>query len=367
MKSHTAQSNTSHANKIYSYTVNLKLEPHGPEVHREPVLAADLIEIYSEAWLTAYLRKGQPQIGYSDLAFRLLPLFDNDSNYRCANLVIESKQSDGNIRQSRQSVAALRTVAERGAKQLLETGIIGFGQPYYYDVSAKVSDQADMSRDSSESAQSKAPNIKYSPLTYRKVPLSSLIKKATAVGAVRGGLPIFIRRSTYLMAERFARKGARYQPPVESGAVVLGWLGSCPDTGEFFVVATDVIELVDALQSKIALTYTDKTWANIHAVLRERRSNPAAAAERIVGQCHGHNFLPCIGENDCNHCEQKNRCTATSAFVSEHDLLWSRCVFSRQPWAFCQIFGLDARGTHEQRMFGFRQGRLVERGFYVTP
>ena len=137
MKSHTAQPKLPPANKIYSYTVNLKLEPHGPEVHYEPVLAADLIGIYSEAWLTSHLRNGQPQIGYNDLAFRLLPIFENDSDYRCASLIVESKQSGGIFRNSPQGIAALRTVAERGAKQLLETGIIGFGQPYYYNVIAR--------------------------------------------------------------------------------------------------------------------------------------------------------------------------------------------------------------------------------------
>ena len=93
----------------------------------------------------------------------------------------------------------------------------------------------------------------------------------------------------------------------------------------------------------------------------------AAGAVRMVGQSHGHNFLPCFGEKECDQCEAQQRCAATSVFVSENDLLWSRCVFSRQPWAFCQIFGLDARGTPVQQMYGFRRGRLVERGFYVLP
>ena len=250
---------------------------------------------------------------------------------------------------------------------MLESGNLVFGQPYFYEVIACQSPQAKPVRVQHEPARSEHPKIKYTPLIYREASISPLIKKARSVGAVHEVIPIFLKRATYMKAERFSRKGAQYHPPVESGAVVLGWLGACPESGEFFVVATEVIELVDTLQNKISLTYTDKTWANIRAVLKCRQSTPVGGAERIIGQSHGHNFLPCFGKKECDRCEEQPRCAATSVFVSENDLLWSRCVFSRQPWAFCHIFGLDARGAHVQRMYGFRQGRLVKRGFYVIP
>jgi hypothetical protein len=363
----TVLSKLAHTSRAYNYTVNLKLQPDGPAIHCEPVLPADLIEIYSEVWLSAYLRKGRPEIGFNDLAYRLLPEFINGSSHRCGRLVVESKQPDGRIAHSPNGVEALRTVAERGAKRLLEAGNLAFGQPYFYEVIAGENPQEKYTLDQNASAQSKPSKIKYAPLIYREVAISPLIKKATAVGVVREGMPIFFKKNAYIKAERFSRRGERYHPPVESGAVVLGWLGSCPDTGEFFMLATEVIELVDTLHNKISLTYTDKTWANINAVLKDRQSTQAARAERIVGQSHGHNFLPCFGKKECDQCEEQHECAATSVFVSDNDLLWSRCVFSRQPWAFCQIFGLDARGSHVQQMYGFRQGRLVKRGFYVIP
>jgi hypothetical protein len=333
----------------------------------EPVLTADLIGIYSEAWLAEYLRRGKPEIGFNDLAFRLLPLFFDGSAHRCEKLIVESRQSDGGVRYSPNDIAALRTVAERAAKKLLKTGILALGQPYYYEVMATEHGALDSTGDQLGSTQIESPKIKMVPLIYRKVRISSLLSKASAVGEIGENIPIFIKNDVFQKAEQFSRKGASHQPPVESGAVVLGWLGSCPDTGEFFAVASDVIQLENTLQNKISLTYTDKTWAGIHEVLKQRQKTPANRSERIVGQCHGHNFLPCFGEKKCHQCEQQARCTATSVFVSENDLLWSRCVFSRQPWAFCQIFGLDARGIHVQQMYGFRQDRLVERGFYTIP
>jgi hypothetical protein len=365
VKKNTASQDLLYISGTYSYTVNLKLQPHGPEVHCEPVSPADLVEIYSETWLSSYLRKGQPELDFNDLAFRLLPLFNAGADHRCRKLMVESKQSDGKILYEPNDVKILRMVAERGAKRLIDTRMLAFGQPYYYEVIAKEYTEVTQANAQLEPGGTGSSNIKFSPLSYRKVHLSSLLEKAATVGAVQESIPIFIKKSAYLKAEQSARNGARCNPPVESGAAILGWLGSCPETGEFFVVATEIIELVDALQKESSLTYTDKTWANIYTVLKERKTRPDTKAERMVGQCHGHNFLPCAGDTDCAHCVQQNKCRATSVFVSENDLLWSRCVFSRQPWAFCLIFGLDARGGHVQRMFGFKNGRLIERGFYL--
>jgi len=246
----TTSANLSCPGGTYSYTVNLKLQLHDPEVHCEPVLPADLIEIYSEAWLSAYLRKGQPQIGFNDLTFRLLPLSAAGSKNRCLKVMVESKQSDGKTLYSPGGIEVLRTVAERGAKRLIETGILVLGQPYYYEVIAKEHAEINPVNDKLKPERRGSPKIKFTPLNYRRVRLSSLLNKAAAVGAVKDGIPIFVTTSTYKKAEQSARNGARYDPPVESGAVVLGWLGSCPETGEFFVVTTEVIELVDAVQKK---------------------------------------------------------------------------------------------------------------------
>jgi hypothetical protein len=356
-----------HKAKTYDFTVNLMLQPGSRTIHCEPVLPADLIEIYSEVWLNNYLRKGHPEIRFNDLEYRLFPELSNGSRQRCSRIVVESKQSDGSIVQCPNGVDIFRTVAERGAKKLLETQTLIFGQPYFYDVAAGERPLEKTANGSSLHAHGNISKISYKPLEYREASISALIENATAVGPVNSSVPIFFNKQVYIKAEQFSRKGARYNPPVESGAVVLGWLGACPQTGEFYVVAAEVVELSDTLQNKISLTYTDKTWANIQTVLKDRQSTPAGRADRIIGQSHGHNFLPCFGKKDCHHCEDQKECSATSVFVSDDDLLWSRCVFSRQPWAFCQIFGLDARGAPVQQMYGFKQGRLVKRGFYIIP
>ena len=54
-------------------------------------------------------------------------------------------------------------------------------------------------------------------------------------------------------------------------------------------------------------------------------------------------------------------------FVSAGDQTWSRAVFARQPWKLCQIFGWNARRERVEGLFGLRDGRLLERGYYVIP
>ena len=114
-----------------------------------------------------------------------------------------------------------------------------------------------------------------------------------------------------------------------------------------------------------SLSYSGKSWARIQAVLRARQAQPATRAQRIVGQSHGHNFLPNDGAPPCELCYKQELCARTSVFVSGDDRQWCRAVFHRQPWALCHIFGLNARHDQVDSLYGLSGGRLEERGFFV--
>jgi hypothetical protein len=87
---------------------------------------------------------------------------------------------------------------------------------------------------------------------------------------------------------------------------------------------------------------------------------------RMVGQAHGHNFLPNDGIT-CEACRLRDVCSANNIFASLDDRIWMNAVHTREPWALCQIFGLSARGDLLQGLFGLREGRLQERPFYLIP
>jgi len=162
-------------------------------------------------------------------------------------------------------------------------------------------------------------------------------------------------------AEALSRKGADRSPPVETGALLVGPLCACPETREVFAVVTDVLELLDAEQEKYSLTLSGRTWQRIQAVVRARQSQPETRHLRILGQAHGHNFLP----DDPQVCAMAG--VDSSAFVSKDDRLWNSAVFSGQPYQLCMIFGLDSAGRKVQKLFGLEDGRLLERGYYVIP
>jgi hypothetical protein len=172
-------------------------------------------------------------------------------------------------------------------------------------------------------------------------------------------------RSARERIERLSRKGADANPPVETGGLLIGPLCVCPDTGEMFAVIVDVLEATDSEATTHTLTYSSSTWARIQAIVRAWQANPATRHRRILGQGHGHNFLPFDGSAACEECEHRAICKRSTAYLSEADRTWVRAVFNGQPWCVSQIFGLDARSGPAEAFYGQRGGSLVQRGYRV--
>ena len=176
--------------------------------------------------------------------------------------------------------------------------------------------------------------------------------------------PVFYTEEALAKAEACARRGA--DTNVESGGALLGSLAACPETGEFFSIIHDVIEVQEADEQQFSLSYSSRSWARLQKIQDARQAAYPHRAERLMGQAHGHPFRPNDGK-DCAECEKHATCTLTSAFVSPSDQKWHKGVFSRSPWALCHIFGLTARGEHVNQLFGLKDGRLQARGFYLLP
>jgi hypothetical protein len=100
--------------------------------------------------------------------------------------------------------------------------------------------------------------------------------------------------------------------------------------------------------------------------MKARQAAHPDRAERLLGQCHGHNFLPNDG-HVCDECEKRPVCSLTSVFVSDDDSTWMRAVFARQPWALCQIYGLSARKEPLHRLYSLKDGSWQPRGYFRLP
>jgi hypothetical protein len=220
---------------------------------------------------------------------------------------------------------------------------------------------------STESNVSLSVSLRSLALTYLTIPLRALLKRAMPVAILDDeDFPVFYTPEALARAERCARRGGEGDPPVETGGVLLGSLAACPDSGELAALIADVIEVQEAEQTTFSLSYSSQSWMRIQAILKARQAAYPHGAERLLGQAHGHSFLPKDG-HQCAECEKRETCDLTSVFVSLDDQTWHRAVFARQPWALCHIFGLTARGEALDQLYGLKDGRLQARGYYLLP
>jgi hypothetical protein len=337
-------------NEDWQLAVTLHRDEHSPEVGRELVHADDLVDVRSEAWLNGILRKGHPTLPFEAAPVRVEPVRATDGN-RCVGFALATLTPGGIETRHEFSVRSLHPVATRAAQRLMQVGILQPGELYYYELVAQPTEPAAAERTSTPPALGMKFEKQIQPVHALSVPLDAIRRDAASVGPVdERAYPVFYTEATLEKAERYARAGVAYPQPVETGAVLLGSLCSCPDSGEMFVVITDALEAADTEQ-----------------IVRAMQQRPEARAQRIVGQCHGHNFLPLDGAPPCENCDKIEVCGRTTVFVSADDFDWNRAVFTQQPWQLCHIFGLNARQENVHGLFGLRDGRLLERGYSVIP
>ncbi len=356
----------------------LRTELEGPTVRVEAVTAADLSEAVSESWLEGYLRSGIHTGRPEDLTVRVRPTVEG-GDVELGAYLLETVDAGGRRHERAFSLHSLGHVADRAAQELREAGVLSEGALYYYDLEPRrrpVSNGDAPPRSEPAPSGLAAPLFKMEarrrPLTLMPVRLGELmdrtVRTAGAPPAHPGGFhPVFYTEAAAARAEAFSRKGESAHPPEESGGVLVGPLCACPDTGELFTVVSEVFEATDAQRSEFSLAYSGRTWSRIQRIVRALRSQPSTASYRILGQCHGHNFLPADGAPPCETCHRLEECSRTSVFVSSHDLTWSRAVFAGQPWKLCQIHGLNARGERVEGLFGLRDARLLRRDYHVIP
>ena len=355
-------------NPKWQLRVGLRLSPEGPIVAHEDVKDSDLSDHYSEVWREGCLRKGYMNVSLQDLAFHLEPIIENVSDDQvCKGFIIETTNPGYYQIRKGFSIYSLNLVALRAARRLIQGKILKQGDQFHYNIFASYYKNTSLKikgERSTNCLQNCTIKEKQKhPLAYVKLPLAPLLKIAKAMNMEDDSYPVFYTHSAYKKADAISRKGADLQPTVETGALLLGILCSCPKTKEFFVIIKDVFELYDVEKKTYSLTLTGSTWMCIQNLLRNLRSNTKTCSYSIVGQCHGHNFLPEISKNSDN----LQNCVISSVFVSMADRMWNSAVFHQEPCQLCHIFGLDLSGEKSNSLFGLKDGRLLQRKYYLIP
>jgi hypothetical protein len=325
------------------------------------VEARDLVDAIAEYWFATDLRRGRTSSALGDVAASIRTVEREDAKIGSyvAGFELEGHsqlQPQPGEKLSRYFPReCLEHVAARRAKALLADGGLEPGDLYYYGIAPGLPETT-----------VRGPEGRVAP-SLASVPLGRIREGAEGfeVPPEDDDYPVFFTREARERAERLSRKGGDAQPPVETGGLLVGPLCRCPETGELFAVVASVIEANDCEATKYSLTYSGATWSQIQTIVRAQQQQRATRHHRILGVCHGHNFLPFEGAEPCEACEIAPICTRSSAHLSSDDRTWSRAVFSGEPWHVSQVFGLDARSGLTETFYGQRAGALARRGYYV--
>ncbi len=344
-----------------AFLISLRGEAGGRVLAHEPVTRADLKDSLSEFWFNAYLRRGFPEVPLGEVRAEMHPVYlkGGQSERSCAGFALRSRNGAGDPVESVFPRPSLEHVAVRGSRRMIETGVLEAGDDYYYDL--------EYSGDGAGTdGLLVGPDGCPAPEVLR-TPLAPLLRRAEPVGVEqeKDSFPVIYRRHALEMAEIVSRRGGSANPPEETGGMLVGRLFSCPETGEMFALVDEVLEAAHATGTTYQLTYSGKTWARIQAIMDAKRAHPETQGSRILGQAHGHSFIPFEGVPPCAACSQLAVCTRSSAFLSADDRSWCRAIFHGEPWQLSHIFGLNARNEPVERFFGQKHGELAPRGYYV--
>jgi hypothetical protein len=348
--------------------LRLSGELRGAVLATEAVTERDLVDATAELWLAGYLRRGRTDVDLADVQAQLRLVYREGERARryCAGFELEATGPEGSDTRLFFPLENLDFVASRGARHLIESGALNAGSAYYYELGCdKRSPSVSTTED--EALVVRGPEGRRAPGVF-ELPIRYLRERVTGPKEVPASTdyPVFITRAARELADHISRKGAGCQPPVETGGVLVGPLCACPETGELFAVVCDVLEATEAEATTYSLNYSGPTWARIQNIMRARQATPATHHHRILGQTHGHNFVPAEGAPPCEWCHLQPNCTRTSAYLSADDRNWCRAIFSAEPWQLSIVYGLDAQTRPVEAFYGQRGGGLERRSYAVV-
>ncbi len=349
----------------WELTIAIYVPSSDSVIENEVVTENDLKGHLGEVWLDGFLRKGFVETPIDDLRFSLKPLFQQDGcDDLCTGFRIETVNPASEHIYRDFSIHSLDLVAWRVSSRLVASGVLQDASQCHYVVVPSRKTATEQSLQDNDVCRSRLFTLtqkKKDPLRCIKAPVAPLLEKSTPRQAEYVQFPVFYTISAFEKAENIARKGGQFDQPVETGALIVGILGSCPDSGELFAMVCEIIELEEAKQSKFSLAPSGSTWQRLRNKMRLLKSEKENFIYTILGQCHGHNFLP----GSCKSCKSAKDCRLTSVFVSREDRVWNNAVFESSPYQLCHIFGLNAAGEKADALYGLEDGRLQQRRFHL--
>jgi proteasome lid subunit RPN8/RPN11 len=172
----------------------------------------------------------------------------------------------------------------------------------------------------------------------------------------RDEMPVLIPRGVIDEAVEEADRA----PDREVGGALLGHLRRETETGEIFVEVTCHVPAQETEATEASVTFTPATWARVREVIEVR-----GEGEIFVGWVHSHPF------GLCDECPAKPppECVAKVMFFSDDDKFLMELSFPR-PFMVGLLAAREpklatALGHAPVKLFGWRDGEIVPRGFEV--
>ena len=331
----------------------------GRIVARAPLSRDDLQLVRDETWWRG-VRAGalEPDLAAHEL--RVSPGRDAGRG-RCAGIHIELRAGRRSYRRHF-PVETFAAVARRKMLELVEQDAAAATDTFNYFLTAIPAEHDELPQAALHSTP------RGEPLTFETARLADyLLRSEPLVGVSEPPEPpsqpameVFVTEEVWEEGRGLSRRGGEH----ESAAVFSGRLLRDADSPEVFMVLDACLEAEQAVEEKLAVTFTGETWSRIRKTLEQRRRRLGRPHEIIVGSAHGHPFKPAAdaqGRRMCDACSIARYCNRSTATPSNDDFDWHRSVFTGQPWATLAIWGFNAREQDDWRFYGLENGALRER------
>lgn len=190
-------------------------------------------------------------------------------------------------------------------------------------------------------------------ISYDAKPLSESVQEAVPEGVLcAGDMPVFVPQQVLAEAEAITLSARG----TETGGILIGHLRRDEKLPEIFAEITAQIPArADGGTSK--LTFTPETWTAVQAAVDIRQKG-----ELYLGFWHSHPLIEWCRNNECSMEKLKN-CPLAKGFLSADDQAMFRTIFPRA-YSVALVCSDLPLGNPSFSLFGWREGRIEQRGFY---
>ena len=335
---------------------------------REPVSLADLTFVRDETWIHG-VRTGTLGWNLHDLPMSVLPGKEDPSG-RLLSYYVELGEGERTVRR-KFSILSLSSVALRAKKRLGEDSAEKDGEFIFNLRQLPADNRSIFDSKPGETAtrrrvgtlltrKAEIPHFENASLTEYLRESEILQSPSLPLDEDQDIVHLFLTPEVWDQTDALARRGG----DKESAAMWTGRLMKDAESPEVFMKIDSCIPAELATEKKYSVTFSGSTWAHLKARLAVRRKRLNRPSERFLGSVHGHNFsVPpdAEGNTQCAACSQAETCGRTTAFLSQDDETWHRSVFLKQPWATLLVYGWNARGEKDFKLYGLKDGRLQPR------